>query len=176
MLWVALGLLLLVVGYLALRARAHARLVSAAHVIEVSRGLERIKAAARERIDSGPPSAPDDPRAFVTREGAIVVYTMRPVEDCFRHHCSVSLRSGYTAHAFGAAFVGIVVRQLGLPWEEMELSVGASTVHHASIDLDPARHAAIIAAPIPTLDEAAAVALHTLAFESRRSSDWKRNV
>lgn len=175
MVWIALGIVaLLFVGFIAMRARAHGRLISAAHVMEVANALGKLKAVALELCADDRPPSPGDPRVFVSSAGLAVAYTARQVGTTFAHHCSISLGGGYTAHALGATFAAIAAKQLGLPWNEMALLVEQSTVHHAHIDLDAERHAAIAGSTVPTIDLSAARELHRWAFDSRRTPDWQR--
>jgi hypothetical protein len=162
--------------WLASRARRYAVLFAAPHLLEVARGLARAKTAALARVirdERDVPTAPDDPRIVATSAGIAIVYTVSERPPRFVHHCSVSAMSGPTPHAVGGAFVMFVAKLLGLAQAELECFISASTVHHAELSLDAARHAALAAAPIPTLTPAALADLRRDALEARSSVNWQ---
>jgi hypothetical protein len=67
-----------------------------------------------------------------------------------------------------------VARLLGLTQAELQCHVAPSTVHHAQLSLDPARHAALAALPLPELTPPALEALRREALEARGRVTWQR--
>jgi hypothetical protein len=173
---VGLGVLLIAL-WLSSRARRYARLFADPHLLEIGRGLARVKAAALAHVirdERDEPMARDDPRILATSAGLAIVYTVSERELGFVHHCSVSVIGGPTAHAVGGTFVLFVAKLLGLTPAELRCSVAASTVHHAELSLDAARHAALAARPVPELGPAALAALRRGALEARGRVTWQR--
>ena len=166
----------LIVLWFASRARRYSRLFADAHWLEVGRGLGRVKAAALARVirgDGDVPAGADDPRILATSAGLAIVYTVSEGAEGFVHHCSVSVIGGPTAHGVGGTFVSFAAKLLGLPHAELQCHVGSSTVHHAELSLDAARHAAVAALPVPELTRADLPALRREALEARRGVTWQ---
>jgi hypothetical protein len=137
--WICAGVAVAaLIGWIVFRGAAYRRLFADDHLLEVARGVTRIKAAALDKViatDEDEVRSPADPRVVVTSAGLALLYTVRRVEDRFVHHYSVSVAGGYTAHAVGETFVLFVARRLGVPSESLSLGVGRSTVHHAEFRL-----------------------------------------
>lgn len=173
---VGVGVVLLSL-WLAARARRFAALFGAPHLLEIGRGLARVKAAALAHVmrdERDGPTAGDDPRVLSTSAGLAIVYTVSEREQRFVHHCSISVIGGPTAHAVGGAFVMFVAKLLGLAQSGLQCHVAPSTVHHVQLELDPAAHAALAALPIPELSPAALDALRREALEARSRVTWQR--
>jgi hypothetical protein len=171
--------ILLVVLWLASRARRFAALFGDPHLLEIGRGLVRVKAAALARVmrdERDSPAAADDPRVLATNAGLAIVYTVSERGPRFVHHCSVSVIGGPTPHAVGGAFVMVVAKLLGLTPSELQCHIGASTVHHAALAVDAPRHAELAAQPLPELTPAALATLRREALEARNSVTWQRQV
>jgi hypothetical protein len=168
---------IVVVLWLASRARRFAALFGDPHLLEIGRGLARVKAAALTQVmhdERDGPTAGDDPRVLSTSAGLAVVYTVSERGQRFVHHCSISVIGGPTAHAVGATFVMFVTKLLGLAQPELQCHVAPSTVHHAQLEVDPARHAELAALPIPELTPPALEALRREALEARGRVSWRR--
>jgi hypothetical protein len=169
----------LVVLWLVARARRYAALFADPHLLEIGRGLGRVKAAALARVmrdERDAPTAADDPRVLATSAGLAIVYTVRERATRFEHHCSISVVGGPTPHAVGGTFVMLVTKLLGLTDAGLQCHVAASTVHHAALSVDAERHAALAALPIPRLTPAALMALRREALEARGSVSWQRTT
>jgi hypothetical protein len=167
----------LVVLWFVSRARRYAALFGAPHLLEVGRGLVRAKAAALAHVirdDSDAPAAADDARILTTSAGLAIVYTVSERPPGFVHHCSVSVIGGPTPHAVGGLFLMFVTKRLGLQQAGLQCCVEASTVHHAELSVDAARHAQLAAEPIPELTPAALPDLHREALEARDRVTWAR--
>ena len=120
--WILLAFILLAALTLVSRARMYGRLFGDDHFIEIGRSLAAVRAAALETItdeEGALPRSREDPRAFVTSSGLVVVYTVWKREAEFVHHCSVGAARSATAHAVGETFVLFVAKVLGLPIETM---------------------------------------------------------
>lgn len=133
------------------KARRLRRLFGDDHHLEIARRAPALKAAALDRAadpDSLGRVALDDPRLVLTTAGLAILYTVASEDGRFVHACSVSYQGGVTAHAIGWHFLGYLVLLLGLPLERLELSVSASTAHHAEVSLGPDDHAAVARAPV----------------------------
>ena len=173
---VGVGVVLIVL-WLATRARRFAALFGDPHLLEIGRGLVRVKAAALAHVmrdERDGPTAGDDPRVLATSAGLAIVYTVSERGQRFVHHCSISVIGGPTAHAVGGAFVMFVAKLLGLAQPELQCHVAPSTVHHIQLELDPARHAALAALPLPELSPRALQALRREALEARSRVTWQR--
>lgn len=168
---------LVVVLWLASRARRFAALFGPPHLLEIGRGLVRVKAAALAQVmhdESDGPTDGNDPRVLSTSAGLAIVYTVSQRGQRFVHHCSLSVIGGPTAHAVGGAFVMFVAKLLGLTQSELQCHVAPSTVHHVQLEVDPAGHSALAALPIPELTPRALEALRREALEARSRVDWRR--
>jgi hypothetical protein len=178
---VILGLAALLVAlWVVARTRRYARLFADAHVLEVARGLVGVKAAALARpirSERDEPTGPDDPRILATSAGLAIVYTVAESEggSGFAHHCSVSVVGAPTTHAVGGTFLLLVAKLLSLPREGLSCQITESTVHHAEVALDAARHAAIAAAPVLAPLPAELAALRREALNARASIAWDRS-
>jgi len=169
----------LVLLWLAARARRFAALFGDPHLLEIGRGLARVKAAALARVmhdERDGPTTADDPRVLSTSAGLAIVYTVSERGTDFVHHCSISVIGGPTAHAVGGAFLMFVARLLGLSQSELQCHVAPSTVHHAQLSVDPARHAELAALPLPELTPAALEGLRREALEARSRVTWQRSA
>lgn len=173
---VGAGIVLLVL-WLASRARRFAALFGDPHLLEIGRGLARIKAAALAHVirsENEGPTAPDDPRILATNAGLAIVYTVSQRDQRFVHHCSVSLIGAPTTHAVGGAFVMFVAKLLGLAQAGLQCHISASTVHHVELEVDATAHTALAALPLPELTPPALAALRREALEARSSVTWQR--
>jgi hypothetical protein len=178
---VVFGLVALLVALWVLaRTRRYGGSFADAHVLEVARGLVGVKAAALARpirSQSDEPAGPADPRILATSAGLAIVYTVAESESGSRfvHHCSVSLVGAPTTHAVGGTFLLLVAKLLGLPREGLSCQITESTVHHAELALDAARHAAIAAAPVLAPLPAELAELRQEALNARASVAWERS-
>jgi hypothetical protein len=170
--WVALALVLLVVGYFGARSRKYGRLFADAHWLAVARAAGDLKTAALERIGVGVeamPQSAEDPRVFVSEHGLVVVYTISRDGDAFLHECSVSLAGDVTPGAVGATFGALLVNLFALPVSSMLLRTGPTTVHHVVGTLRPDAHAELASRPVPEVSASDLPELRRIAFSTRDS-------
>jgi hypothetical protein len=175
--WIIGGLMIAVVtAFFVSRARSYGRLFANEHFIEIGRGASGLKVAAVANViqsDSDQPRSPNDPRILTTSAGLAIVYTVRKHQSDFVHHCSVSMRGGYTANAVGGTFVVFVMKLVGMPVERAGFEIGASTVHHGEVTLDQAEHDDLVTAPTPDISASNVAEFRRAALEARNGIDWK---
>ncbi|MCL2777978.1 MAG: hypothetical protein FWD73_08235 [Polyangiaceae bacterium] len=143
MIWFLSAVLSLLAWRVVSRWIVYRRVFSDPHLMELASAAPRLRTAALDLLDY-PPYGPNDPRAFLTSAGIGVLYTITKENDCFVHHCSVSLSGGVTPGAVGRRFIAACVRLFDLPADKVEYVVGVSTVHHARAMLSLAEHEALV--------------------------------
>jgi hypothetical protein len=122
--WILGGLGGLAVLLVVSRARKYGRIFADAHLIEIGRAAATLKAAALASCDTEPSSAAD-PRILQTSANLAIVYTVRKDDTRYVHHCSVSVRDGYTAHSVGRTFVVFAAKlkreamEAALEWKQL---------------------------------------------------------
>jgi thiamine pyrophosphate-dependent acetolactate synthase large subunit-like protein len=92
----------------------------------------------------------DDPRAFVTRAGIVIYYTISRNDNLYSHHFSLTDRYGITAHAVGATLVVYIGLLLNIPPDILTVERSEQQVFHASFDLTEAEQAMFVASPLQT--------------------------
>ncbi len=143
-------------GWLFLRGPAaewwlSGRLLAEGHLLEVARQLDAVKRAAC-RLPLSSPAAfapiPQDPRLLATSAGLLVFYTISRDGSSSSHQLSLSVVGGYTPHRAGETLLFFLTRLLGVAYDRLELTVSASTVHHAQFVLNEKEQAELLRRPI----------------------------
>jgi hypothetical protein len=86
----------------------------------------------------------EDPRVFTSSAGLCLIYTIRPSEEGFLHHLSVSL-PGRTQNAVGYVFLCMTTELLGIRPDSMGIYVSAATTHHTAVTLTVDQEEAFLA-------------------------------
>ena len=173
--WICLGLVVAgPVIWLVVRLRFATGLLAEEHLLEVARGVPRLKAAALERVivtEEDIVRLPEDPRMLVTSAGLAVMYTVNK-EGQFVHHYSMSVPGTSMAHAVGERLVLLVARLLGIPFERLALSV-SSRLYHAEFRLSEAEEAEFVSRPVPELSVAEVNSFLRGISEARGHLQWQ---
>lgn len=165
------------ITWIVYRSATYRRIFADAHFVEVAQGIVRLKAAALSRVivsDEDEVRSPTDLRTLITSAGLVLVYTIRRMDNMFVHHCSISLAGGYTAHAVGESFTLFVAKLLGVPFEQLALGVGRSTVHHAEFHLSEGAEATFAARSVPEVSPAVIKAFRNEWIEVSKRLQWNR--
>ncbi len=131
-------------GWRLLRGRLTRRLLAGPHLLEVAEGLEPVKRAACRLLLASPAAfapLPRDPRVLATSRGLLLHFTVSRDGSSYAHHLSLSVVGGYLPRPAGEALILFLVGLLGVPYEQLELTVSASSVHHAQFVLTETEHA-----------------------------------
>ena len=168
--WLLGGIGLLLLWAVVSRVRSYARLLSDAHFRSIAERAPDLKRAALARMigaESDAIADLSDPRVLSTEAGLAVVYTVRPYEAGFVHHCSLSFPGQHVAQGSIELFLHFVVRVLGLPLQGLRFERGASA-HHAECVLSAEAHAAFAAQAPRDWSAAELLTLRSEAMDARR--------
>ena len=169
--WALVALVVVFLYRYATTRPRYGRLFSAAHLMEIDRGLERARLAAIERIGEG---AAEDPfaagTAFMTTADIAMFYSIAKTErGSFEHHVSLSYRGGPFARAAGGFLVAAIRRLLDLTTAESEVAESSRGVYHFIFLRSPDEQARFAARRREPLDEAAAQNLVVTAMDDREA-------
>ena len=156
MTWAIAGglLLLLLLAVIIISARKYRRLLAASHLVELGRGLVRLKAAACDASRSE--GVPDPAKhVFVSSVGAVVAYTIASDDDAHEHHLSLSYRGGPLAFGAAGVLLSFCARTLPVPIAQIQVGRSDRGVFHAVWTLGDEAHDALAATPaiVPDLQE-----------------------
>ena len=158
------------------RSRQLKTIFSETHLIEIAEQMEAIKPLAVRLADVGeePFALEDDPRAFVTRGGIVVYYTITRDGDSYRHHYSLKDQYGITGAAVGATLVVYIAQLLGAAPETLTIERSEQQVYHAAFDLSASDQQVFNGAAlrVPTAREARA--LLEACREARQTLDIRK--
>lgn len=126
MLWLALGVIALVIAYVTMTSRRMGPLFADSHLAQIASGLPELK----QQALAGNAEQP----ASIRTSTLLVAYTISHEEEIWVHHLSVS--SPVTpARAAGTFFLGLVRGLLGLEAYPQEAFVSQSHVFHLVVQL-----------------------------------------
>ena len=168
--WLLGGVGLLLLWLVVSRIRTYGRLLSDTHFRSIADRVPDLRRGALAQMigESDAIREPNDPRVLRTEAGLAVVYTVRPQEAEFIHHCSVSFPGQQVAQGSLELFLLFVVRLLGLPLQGLRLERGQLGVQHAECVLGAEAHAAFAARTPGEWSEAELLALRSEAMAARR--------
>jgi|SRR5579862_9362388 len=177
--WICLGVgVAAPIIWIVVRARRYNRLFAKDHYLQIAREVPRLKTATLERViltEEDGVRSPGDPRTMLTRAGLAVVYTIARVDNRFVHHYSVSVAGGYTAGAVGERFVLFIATLVGIPFEQLVLSVVVkSTVHHAEFNLSEEEQAQFVGKAVQESEVADVTNFLGNISEARKHLRWQR--
>jgi len=167
--WALIGLVVFLIYRYAKTRPRYEKIFSAAHLMELDRGLLRSRVAAMERVGQralGLPFA--EGTAFVTSADIAVFYTISTNEkDGFEHHVSLSYRGGFLATAAGAFLAAAIRRLLDVTHQECALARSSRGVFHFIFSLSAEAQARFANAKRTPLDEETARRLIDVALDDR---------
>jgi len=168
--WLLGGVGLLLLWAIVSRIRTYGRLLSDAHFRAIAERVPDLKRGALARMLGEADAIADlnDPRVLRTEAGLAVVYTVRPQEAEFIHHCSVSFPGEQVAQGSIELFLQFVVRLLDLPLQGLRFERGQLGVQHAECVLGAEAHAAFAARAPRDWSPAELLALRSEAMAARR--------
>jgi hypothetical protein len=139
----------LLVALMMLGARKYERILSAPHLLELARGLDRLKTTAFEHPLADPAASPDpEKHALVSSAGVVLCYTVRGEGSAHEHHLSLSYRGGPLAYGAAGTVIVFLARALGVAIDRIRLGRSDQGVYHAGFTLDSEAHEALRAAPV----------------------------
>lgn len=167
--WILIGLVVFLFYRLAKGRPRYGRLFSAAHLMEIDRGIERASARATERIGEASPKDPfADGCAFMTTADIAVFYTIAKAPNgTFEHHVSLSYRGGPFARAAGGYLAAAIGRLLEIPLSQLNLAESSSGVYHLIFALSSAAQERFSKRKRAHLDERRASELIPVAMDDR---------
>ncbi|MBV9867098.1 MAG: hypothetical protein JO316_17220 [Abitibacteriaceae bacterium] len=137
-------------------SRRYARVFADANYLELGVGLERLKAAALQRMETVGEETPlglNDPRVLRTQADLAVVYTIsrRAAGDTapqWVHHLSVGLSGRYTPHRVAAPMIVYILQLLEIDLPRAVVEIAPNHVFHVEWVLDENEQAAFTARPV----------------------------
>lgn len=172
--WVALGLGLAALAFILwvwFNSRRYAKILRAAHYVEVAQGAQRLKAAALAHIETAgqvPTLDTHDPRVLTTSANLVIAYSIRhstaPDATAWTHHLAVKMATGFTPHRVAAPVIVFLLRLLGIGLPQAVAQISPTRVFDVEWTLDEDEQAAFVAREIvvPSLEQARRLHLECL--------------
>lgn len=173
--WIALafGLVVLAfIGWVWFNSRRYAKILRAAHYVEVAQGAPHLKGAALEYLDCASDElVAADPRVLTTSADLVIAYTIRHSPALWTHHVAVHMATGFTPHRVAAPVIVFLLRLFGIGLPQAVVEITSTRVFHVEWALNEDEQAAFAARAIvvPSLAQARRIHLECL----RRRDDLR---
>lgn len=165
--WVALAFGLAALSFILwvwFNSRRYAKILRAAHYVEVAQGAQQLKDAALEGVATGDELTADDPRILTTSANLVIAYTIRQSAAVWIHQLTVHMATGFTPHRVAAPVIVFLLRLFGIGLQQAVAEIDPNRIFHVEWTLSDDEQAVFVAREIvvPSLEQARRIHLECL--------------
>ena len=145
-------------------SRRYAKILRAAHYVEVAHDAQPLKDAALDGVATGDELTANDPRIFTTSADLVIAYMIGHRDSSWTHHLTVHMATGFTPHRVAAPTIVFLLRLFGVSLQQAVAEIDSNRIFHVKWTLNNDEQAAFVVREIavPTLEQARRIHLECL--------------